>query len=84
MLKFVAGIVCGVGVGFLIAPVSGEEARRRLQRVVQDPEQIARDAVTNIRDKAGEMGANMGRQAAEKAVDRVVPERFSSGERRSG
>ncbi len=84
MLKFITGILCGVGVGLLIAPDSGGATRRQLLRAVREPEQIAREAVTNIREKAGDMGANMGREAAQKAVDRVIPERFNSGERRSG
>ncbi len=84
MLKFITGILCGVGVGLLIAPDSGGATRRQLLRAVREPEQIAREAVTNIREKARDMGANMGREAAQKAVDRVIPERFNSGERRSG
>jgi gas vesicle protein len=83
MLRFITGILCGVGLGLLIAPDSGDETRRQLLRAVREPEQIAREAVTNIREKAGDMGANMGREAAQKAVDRVIPERFNSGERRS-
>ena len=84
MLKFVTGMLCGVGIGLLIAPESGERTRRRLKRVVEEPEQIAREAMTSVREKAGDMGANLGRQAAQKAFDRVVPEKFSPGERRSG
>ncbi len=82
MFKFIAGILCGVGVGLLIAPDSGQETRRQLLRAVREPEQIARETVTNIREKAGDMGANMGREAAQKALDRVIPEKFN--ERRSG
>ena len=84
MLKLMAGILCGVGVGLLIAPEAGERTRQRLIRAVQQPEEIAREAATKIREKAGEMGSNLGRQAAQKAVDHVVPEKFSRGERRSG
>jgi gas vesicle protein len=84
MLKFMAGILCGVGAGLLIAPEPGEQTRRRLMRVVQEPEEIAREAVSNVREKAGDMGANLGREAAQRAVDRVVPEKFSPARRRSG
>jgi gas vesicle protein len=84
MLKFMAGILCGVGAGLLIAPEPGEQTRRRLMRVVQEPEEIAREAVSNVREKAGDMGANLGREAAQRAVDRVVPEKFSPTRRRSG
>jgi gas vesicle protein len=84
MLRFIAGLVCGAGVGLLIAPASGESTRRRLLQAARDPEQVAREAVTNIREKAGEMGADLGRQAAQKAVDQVMPEKLNPEQRRSG
>jgi gas vesicle protein len=84
MLRFIAGLVCGAGVGLLIAPASGESTRRRLLEAARDPEQVAREAVTNIREKAGEMGADLGRQAAQKAVDQVMPEKLNPEQRRSG
>lgn len=84
MLRFIAGLVCGAGVGLLIAPASGESTRRRLLQAARDPEQLAREAVTNIREKAGEMGADLGRQAAQKAVDQVMPEKLNPEQRRSG
>lgn len=84
MLKFITGLLCGVGVGLLIAPESGEQTRRRLLRVARQPEQVAREAVSSIREKAGDIGANMGREAAQQAVDKVIPEKFSPAERRSG
>jgi gas vesicle protein len=79
-----AGMLCGAAIGVLIAPAPGSETRRRLMQAVRDPEELGREAVANIRDKAGEMGANLGRQAAEKAVERMVPEKLSSPPRRSG
>jgi gas vesicle protein len=84
MLKFIAGLVCGAGVGLLIAPAPGEQTRRRLLQAARDPEQLARDTVTSIREKAGEMGADLGRQAAEKAIDEVMPERLNPPRQRSG
>jgi gas vesicle protein len=84
MLRFIAGLVCGTGVGLLIAPASGESTRRRLLEAARDPEQMAREAVTNIREKAGDMGADLGRQAAQKAVDQVMPEKLNPEQRRSG
>lgn len=84
MLRFIAGLLCGAGVGLLIAPASGESTRRRLLQAARDPEQLAREAVTNIREKAGEMGADLGRQAAQKAVDQVMPEKLNPEQRRSG
>lgn len=84
MLKFIAGLVCGAGVGLLIAPASGEQTRRRLAQAARNPEQLAREAVSNIREKAGDMGADLGRQAAQKAVDQVMPEKLNPEQRRSG
>ena len=84
MLRFIAGLLCCDGVGLLIAPASGESTRRRLLEAARDPEQMAREAVTNIREKAGEMGADLGRQAAQQAVDQVMPEKLNPEQRRSG
>jgi gas vesicle protein len=84
MLKLMAGILCGAAVGVLIAPAPGSRTRQRLMQAARDPEQLGREAVANLRDKAGDMGANAGRQAAQKAVDRVVPERLSSQPRHTG
>ena len=84
MLKFLAGLVSGAGIGLLIAPTSGANIRRRLAQAARDPEQLARDTVTNIREKAGDMGASLGRQAAQKAVDQMAPEKFNQPHQRSG
>ena len=83
MLKLMAGILFGTAVGLLIAPAAGSETRRRLMQAARDPEELGREAVANIREKAGEMGANLGRQAAEKAVERVVPEKLNTPPRRT-
>lgn len=74
MVKFMTGLLCGVGVGLLVAPGRGEETRQRLMRAVQDPSAVAREKLQDVREKAGEMGANLGRQAAQQAVDKVIPE----------
>jgi gas vesicle protein len=84
MLKLMAGILCGAAVGVLIAPAPGSRTRRRLMQAARHPEELGREAVANIREKAGEIGGNVGRQAAQKAVDRVVPEKLSSQPRRTG
>jgi gas vesicle protein len=81
MLKFIAGLVCGAGVGLLIAPAPGEQTRRRLLQAARDPEQLARDTVTSIREQAGQMGADLGRQAAEKAIDEMMPEKLKPRQR---
>jgi gas vesicle protein len=74
MLKFVIGILCGVAAGLLLAPAAGSETREELMQRIKDPASLARDKVRQIREQAGEMGANMGRQAAQRTVDKIVPE----------
>lgn len=77
MLKFIAGVGCGVAIGLLIAPASGEETREQLRELAQEPVEAARRKVQDVRQSAGEMGANLGRQAAEKIVDKATPETLS-------
>jgi gas vesicle protein len=74
MLKFLIGIGCGVGLGLLIAPAPGEETRRQLLELAKNPREVARRKVQEVREDIAQMGANLGRQVAEKAVDKVVPE----------
>jgi gas vesicle protein len=84
MLKFLIGIGCGVGLGLLIAPASGEETREQLLELAQRPGDAVREKVQEVRENIGEMGANLGRQAAEKAVDKVLPDTLSPQARRQG
>jgi len=74
MLKFLIGIGCGVGAGLLIAPAPGEEIRRQLLELAKNPREAARRKVQEVREDIAQMGANLGRQVAEKAVDKVIPE----------
>ncbi len=83
MLKFLVGLLCGAGIGLLVAPAEGEETRRQLMRAVQDPNAVARERLQDVRDKVGEMGANLGRQAAEQAVDKVTPETLKTPRERA-
>ena len=78
MLKFIAGIGCGVALGLLIAPASGEETREQLRELAQEPVEAARRKARDVRQSAGDMGANLGRQAAERIVDKATPERLST------
>ncbi len=73
MLQFLIGLGCGFGLGMLIAPAPGSETREQLMELARDPGAAVREKVSEIRRKAGDTGANLGRQAAESAVDKVMP-----------
>jgi gas vesicle protein len=77
MLKFLAGIGTGIGIGLIIAPAAGRETRRQLLDAAKDPTGAVRDQVQQARQKAGDIGANLGRQAAQQAVDKVIPEKLN-------
>jgi len=74
MLKFIAGVLAGVGLGMLIAPAAGSETRQQLVEAAKNPEQAARRKVRQARGQVGEMGARIGRKVAESAADKVIPE----------
>jgi gas vesicle protein len=74
MLKFLIGIGCGVGLGLLIAPAPGKESRKQLLQMARYPRETAQRKVQEVREEIAQMGADLGRQVAEKAVDKVIPE----------
>ena len=82
MLKFLIGIGCGVGLGLLIAPARGEETREQLMELASRPTDVARQKVQEVKEGIAQMGADLGRQVAEKAVDKVVPEALNQPGRR--
>ena len=41
MLKFLIGIGCGVGLGLLLAPASGEQTREQLKELASRPADLA-------------------------------------------
>lgn len=84
MLKFLIGIGCGVGLGMLIAPARGEETREQLMDLASRPADVALQKVQEVRENIAEIGADLGRQVAQKAVDKVVPEGLNQAGRRQG
>jgi len=82
MLKFIIGIGCGIGLGLLIAPAPGEETREQLLDIAKRPGDVARQKVQQVREDIAQMGANLGRQVAEKAVDKVLPNTLNQQTRR--
>ena len=82
MFKFLIGIGCGVGLGLLIAPARGEETREQLMELASRPADVARQKIQEVKEDLAQMGADLGRQVAEKAVDKVVPEGLNQPGRR--
>jgi len=79
MMKFLIGVGCGIGVGLLIAPQKGSETREQLAQIGSDPMGAVREQVGKLRQKVSDAGARAGREAAEAAVDKVIPESLSTG-----
>lgn len=76
-MKFVFGLAIGVALGLLYAPAAGEETRRRLAEKARElpelPQQKAREIAASAKAKAGDLGAKLGRQVAEAAVEKATP-----------
>lgn len=72
-MRFFFGFAIGVGLGLLFAPASGEETRRRLMNKADElaamPRQKAMEMAEVGQERAGEIGAEVGRKAAEAAVE---------------
>lgn len=77
-MKFVLGLAVGVVLGLLYAPAPGEETRRQLIEKARElpelPQEKAREIAASAKAKAGDLGAKLGRQAAEAAVEKATPE----------
>lgn len=75
-MKFLIGMGLGIALGLLIAPARGEETRERLMREAEDLAQAPRrkmeEAIADAREAAGDKGAEIGRKAAERAVDKIT------------
>jgi gas vesicle protein len=82
MLKFFVGIACGIGLGLLIAPAAGEETREQLLELAKRPGDAARQKVQEVREDIAQMGANLGRQVAEKVSDKIIPDALNQPGRR--
>ena len=75
-MKFILGLGLGIGLGMIFAPARGEETRERLRREARDlaeaPRRKMEETIADARKAAGDKGAEMGRKAAERAVDKVT------------
>jgi gas vesicle protein len=75
VIKFVLGFGIGVALGMVFAPARGSETRARLigrvEEVAELPRKKAAQMTDVTKERAGELGERIGRQAAEAAVDAV-------------
>lgn len=76
-MKFLLGLAVGVVLGLLYAPASGQETRRQLLEKARElpdvPQEKAREIAASAKAKAGDLGAKLGRQAAEAAIEKATP-----------
>lgn len=74
-MKFLIGFGIGIGLALLFAPASGEETRRSLFKKGRElshmPERKLEQAAEVAKEKAGELGSRVGREAAEAAVESI-------------
>ncbi|MGH9524118.1 MAG: YtxH domain-containing protein, partial [Terriglobales bacterium] len=63
------------GLGVLFAPARGEETREQLSRKAEElaeaPRRKVEESIADARRAAGDKGAELGRKAAETAVDQI-------------
>ena len=84
-MKFLFGLLTGVVLGMMYAPAPGQETREELAQKARewsDLSQKAEQLAEASKEKAGEIGARVGREAAEKAVqaatDKIMGKRKES------
>lgn len=88
-MRFLLGFGIGVVLGIVFAPAPGEETRDRLldkaRELVHLPERKIQEKAQEIaevsKDRAGEIGSRVGRQAAEAAVQAVKDEVLNKGQK---
>jgi gas vesicle protein len=77
-MKFLLGLITGVVIGMLVAPAEGRQVREELAEKAREwselPSQKAAEIVEAGKQKAGDLGARVGRQAAEAAVEAASKE----------
>lgn len=70
-MKFLLGLFTGVVLGMMYAPAPGQETREELAQKAREWSDLpakAEQLAEASKQKAGEIGARVGREAAEKAV----------------
>ncbi len=90
-MKFLFGVGLGFVVGMIVAPAPGTDSRRRLAQTVRGwvnaPRERMEEKVDEIarksEQKAGDVGSEVGRKAAEAAVRAVREEVIGSPENKT-
>jgi len=74
-VRFVLGFGIGFALAVLFAPAAGQETRRKFSEKLQDlqqmPKQKAEELAQAAEKRVGDIGASVGRKAAESAVEAV-------------
>jgi gas vesicle protein len=85
MKRFITGVLLGLGIGLLVAPVTGEEARRRLVErfnellgYIPENEQL-NQYVQQVSERVSQTGSNL-KDYAQQAVSKVKDTGSSLGE----
>jgi gas vesicle protein len=85
MKRFITGVLLGLGIGLLVAPMSGEEARRQLAArfnellgYIPENEQL-NEYVQQVTDRVSQTGSNL-KDYAQQAVSKVRDTGSSLGE----
>jgi len=81
-MRLLMGVVAGYFLGLLIAPQSGEKTREMLaekaREIAEKPKRAAEEKIREVarrsEAKAGDIGSELGRKAAETAVRNVTDE----------
>ncbi len=77
-MRFILGVLIGTAVGLVFAPAPAEQTRERIYRRAHEyaevPQQKAADLIEQNKDKIGDIGARVAREAAEAAVEGVTKE----------
>ena len=72
-MRFLLGLLTGVILGMIFAPAPGSKTREQLAERAREwsevPAQKAAEIAEAGKEKAGDLGARIGRQAAEAAVE---------------